>query len=94
MHRKTILLLALAASLVAALVIIITDDNLRDRLGSSYYVLSLSMIGCVLLLLAGYVWDRTLLERLRTLRGTARSAATISRPNCKTSSLRRAASRP
>jgi PAS domain S-box-containing protein len=74
MHRKTILLLALAASLVVALGIVITDDNLRDRLGSSYYVLCLSMIGCVLLLLAGYVWDRTLIDRVRTLRGTAQSA--------------------
>ena len=74
MHRKTTLILALAASLVVALGIVITDDNLRERLGSSYYVLSLSMIGCVLLLLAGYVWDRTLLERLRGLRGTARDA--------------------
>jgi len=74
MHRKTILLLALAASLVVALGIVITDDNLRDRLGSSYYVLCLSMIGCVLLLLAGYVWDRSVVDRLRNLRGTAESA--------------------
>ena len=69
-QRKTIFLLALAVSLIVALVAIVTDDELRDRLGLKYYVLSLSIIGCVLLVLAGYVWDRTLLRRLNSLRTT------------------------
>jgi PAS domain S-box-containing protein len=68
--RKTALILALAFSLVVALVAIVTDDDLRERLGPRYYVLGLSIIGCVLLVLAGYVWDRTLQQRLKSLRAT------------------------
>lgn len=73
--RKTIFILALALSLVVALIAIVTDDELRDRLGLKYYVLSLSIIGCVLLVLAGYVWDRTLVRRLRSLRTTVGTEA-------------------
>lgn len=68
--RKTGLLLALAFALVVALVSIVTDADLRERLGTRYYVLSLSIIGCVLLVLAGYVWDRTLTQRLKSIRAT------------------------
>lgn len=71
-HRKTFFILALAASLVAALIAVVvkvvTDEQLQERLGTTYYVLTLAIIGCVLLVLAGYVWDRTLIQRLRTLR--------------------------
>jgi PAS domain S-box-containing protein len=66
-RRKTVFLLALASSLVVALIAVVADADLRERLGPRYYVLSLSIIGCVLLVLAGYVWDRTLLQRLKTL---------------------------
>ena len=76
MKRKTGLILALAAALVVALAVIIADDNVRERLGSAYYIIALSIIGCVLLLLAGYLWDRTLVQRLKTLRATAQSTAT------------------
>src|SRR3954464_7352090 len=73
-RRKTFFILALAASLVVALVAVVvkvvTDDELRDRLGTTYYVMTLAIIGCVLLVLAGYVWDRTLMQRLKTLRTT------------------------
>jgi PAS domain S-box-containing protein len=68
--RKTFFLLALAFSLVVALIAIIADEELREKLGTTYYVLSLSIIGCVLLVLAGYVWDRTLMQRLKALRST------------------------
>ncbi len=68
--RKTFLILALAFSLVVALVAVIIDEELREKLGTSYYVLALAIIGSVLLLLAGYVWDRTLMQRLRALRTT------------------------
>ena len=71
-QRKTFLILALASSLVVALIAVvvkvISDDELRDRLGDTYYVLTLAIIGCVLLVLAGYVWDRTLMQRLKSLR--------------------------
>lgn len=68
--RKSFFILALALSLVVALVAVIMDEDLRDRLGPTYYVLSLAMIGCVLLVLAGYVWDRTLVARIKNLRST------------------------
>lgn len=73
-QRKTFFILALAASLAAGLVGLVvkvsTDDELRERLGTTYYVIALAIIGCVLLVLAGYVWDRTLAQRLKTLRST------------------------
>jgi PAS domain S-box-containing protein len=71
-HRKTFFILALALSLAIALIAVVvkvsTDDELRDRLGNTYYVMTLAIIGCVLLVLAGYVWDNTMMQRLKTLR--------------------------
>ncbi len=75
MKRKTGLILALAAGLVVALAGIVTDENVRERLGTAYYLIALSIIGCVLLLLAGYLWDRTMVQRLKALRVTTRSSA-------------------
>ncbi len=74
--RKTFFILALAFSLVVALVAVIIDEDLREKLGTSYYVLALAIIGSVLLLLAGYVWDRTLMQRLRALRTTVETEET------------------
>lgn len=71
MFRKTILILLLALSLVAALIAIALQEDLRQRLGSAYWVIGLAIIGCVLLVLSGYVWDRSLLERVKSLRDTA-----------------------
>ena len=70
--RKTVFILALAFSLAVALIAVVvkvsTDDQLQEQLGTTYYVMTLAIIGCVLLVLAGYVWDRTLMQRLKTLR--------------------------
>lgn len=71
MFRKTILILSLALSLVAALIAIAVQEDLRDRLGDSYWVLGMAIIGCVLLVLSGYVWDRNIITRVRSLRQTA-----------------------
>lgn len=70
-HRKTILILTLAIALVAALLALVVQDELRERLGPAFYVVGLAIIGCVLLVLAGYVWDRTLMTKLRTLRDSS-----------------------
>jgi PAS domain S-box-containing protein len=70
MHRKTILILSLTLSLVAALIGIAAQDELRERLGTAYWVIGLAIIGCVLLVLSGYVWDRTLIQRVKVLRNT------------------------
>ena len=69
--RKTFFILALAFSLVVALLALAADSELREKLGTTYYVIGLAIIGSVLLVLAGYVWDRTLMDRLKTLRSTA-----------------------
>ncbi|HWL14447.1 MAG TPA: ATP-binding protein [Opitutus sp.] len=71
MLRKTILILSLSVSLVAALIAIALQDDLREKLGDTYWVIGLAIIGCVLLVLSGYVWDRTLLQKVKTLRETA-----------------------
>lgn len=68
MLRKTILILSLAISLVAALIAIALQEDLRERLGNTYWIVGLAIIGCVLLILSGYVFDRTMLSRLKALR--------------------------
>lgn len=68
MFRKTIFLLSLALSLVAALLAIAVQDDLRQRLGDAYWTIGLAIVGCVLLVLSGYVWDRSLISRVRILR--------------------------
>jgi len=71
MFRKTILILSLSLSLVAALIAMAAQEDLRERLGDTYWVIGFAIIGCVLLVLSGYVWDRSLLSRVRFLRQTA-----------------------
>ena len=78
--RKSFFILTLAMSLIAAMVAVVVrvvqDEDLQERLGNTYYVLTLAMIGCVLLVMSGYVWDRTLMQRLKTLRTTVDAGAT------------------
>ncbi|MBI5771092.1 MAG: PAS domain S-box protein [Verrucomicrobia bacterium] len=73
--RKSLFLLTLAASLMVAMVAIVIrvlqDEELRDKLGEDYYILGLAIIGTVLLVLSGYVWDRGVMQRLKSLRTTA-----------------------
>ena len=72
--RKAFFILTLALSLMIALgaviVKVLQDEELQERLGDTYYILTLAIIGCVLLVMSGYVWDRTLMQRLKTLRST------------------------
>ncbi len=75
MNRKIIFILALSGSLVVALIAIITDEELRDRMGYSYWLVSLAIIACILLVLAGYVADHTLVQRMKVLRETAQAAS-------------------
>ena len=67
MRRKTVLILALTVSLIAGLAVIVLQDDVRERLGDNYYVISLTIIGCVLLVLSGYIWDRGVRHRLKEL---------------------------
>jgi PAS domain S-box-containing protein len=67
-QRKTFFILALAFSLVVAAVAVIADEDLREKLGNTYYVFGFVIIGCVALVLSGYVGDRSVMQRLKTLR--------------------------
>ena len=72
-RRQTLMILGLAASLSIALIVIAFDSGLRDRLGTTYWVVGLALIGAILLVLAGYVFDRTLLTKLKEIRHHAAS---------------------
>lgn len=74
-ERKTFLLFALAFALAAALAVIILQETDRAQLGGSFYIVGLAIVGCILLVLAGYVWDRALLQRLHEINERARSSA-------------------
>lgn len=71
LRRKTILIFALTFSLVVALIAIVADEEIRERLGQTYWIVAMAITACVLLILAGYTWDRTLLQRLQTLHDVA-----------------------
>jgi PAS domain S-box-containing protein len=73
MRRKTVLIFSLVFALLLALGVIISQESVQQKLGQSYYVLCLALIGCILLITAGYVWDRNLLLQLRELGTTARA---------------------
>ncbi len=78
LKRKTFMILALALSLAISLIVIATDEGLQERLGTTYWVVALSLIGCILLVLAGYVWDRTLVQRIREMNEHASSGSSDS----------------
>ena len=75
MRRKTVLIFALAIALLASLGAIIAQESMQEKLGQAYYVICLSIIGCILILLAGYTWDRTLVRQIRDIGSTARTQA-------------------
>lgn len=77
MRRKTILIFSLVFSLLASLGAIITQEAIQERLGQSYYIICLSLIGCILAVVGGYVWDRSLVEKLRELGNTAATKAKV-----------------
>jgi len=73
MKRKTAFVLFLAFALVVAWVLIITDQNVREKLGPTLYIIGFAITGCMLLILAGYLWDQTLSKTLRSLHDTTSS---------------------
>lgn len=72
------MILALTLSLAVTLIVLASDTELRERLGMTYWVLGLAIIGSILLVLAGYVWDRTLIDRLREINQQVRSQTELS----------------
>jgi PAS domain S-box-containing protein len=70
MKRKTLFVLVLAFALCVAWATIITDEKVRDHLGSNLYIIGLAIIGCMLMMLAGYIWDQSLAKTLKSLHET------------------------
>jgi len=77
MRRKTVLIFALAVALLISLGVLILEESIQEKLGQAYYILCLSMIGCILILLAGYTWDRALVRQIREINSAARTKAAI-----------------
>ena len=73
MKRKTTFILVLAFGLVVGWVSIITDEKVREHLGSTLYIIGFAICGALLLMLAGYVWDQTLAKSLKSLHDTTDS---------------------
>ncbi len=75
-RRKSVLIFALAFALLGALGAIIVPTVLEGtEVTPQYYILCLSIIGCVLLVAGGYVWDRSMMHRLRDVTRRAETAA-------------------
>ncbi len=78
-QRKTALIFMLAFALAAALGVLILQESVQEQLGNTFYITGLSLIGCILLVTAGYVWDRALFRSLREISQRA-SLATSETP--------------
>jgi len=75
-RRKSVLIFALAFALLASLAAIIIPTVIEGKeVSSQYFVLCLSVIGCVLLVTGGYVWDRSMMQRLRDVSHKAEANA-------------------
>ena len=66
-HRKAVLIFSLVFALLAAAFGIISQASDQEQASPQYYIICFSVIGCVLLVAAGYVWDRTMMQRLRAM---------------------------
>jgi PAS domain S-box-containing protein len=66
-RRQTFFILALAISLSVSLIIIALDERLRERLGDAYWIIGLALTGGILLVLTGYVFDRSLLQKIKEI---------------------------
>jgi PAS domain S-box-containing protein len=73
MKRKTTFVLVIAVALIMAWVAIITDEKTREHLGSTLYIIGFAITGCMVMMLAGYVWDQTLAKTLKSLHDTTDS---------------------
>lgn len=80
MKRKTLFVLILAAGLVVAWVLIITDEQVRERLGPTLYIIGFAITGAMLLLLAGYVWDQAMVKTLKSIHDTTNSVRIENQP--------------
>jgi PAS domain S-box-containing protein len=73
MKRKTTFVLVLAFALILAWGAIITDEKVREHLGGTLYIIGFAITGCMLLVLAMYAWDQTLVKTLKSINDTTDS---------------------
>ena len=73
MKRKTSFVLFLVFALILAWVVIITDKQVRDHLGSTLYIIGFAITGCMILVLAGYAWNQELVKTLKSMHDTTDS---------------------
>ena len=73
MKRKTTFVLFLVCALITAWVVIITDKQVRDHLGSTLYIIGFAITGCMILVLAGYAWNQELVKTLKSMHDTTDS---------------------
>ncbi len=74
-QRKTALMFMLAFALAGTLGVMIAREAVQPRQGVAFYVAGLSLIACILLILAGSAWDRALFRSLREIRDRFRDSA-------------------
>jgi PAS domain S-box-containing protein len=73
MKRKTTFVLILAFALILAWGAIITDEQVRNHLGGTLYIIGFAITGCMLLVLAMYAWDQTISKTLKSIHDTTDS---------------------
>jgi PAS domain S-box-containing protein len=73
MKRKTTFVLFLVCALITAWIVIITDRQVRDHLGSTLYIIGFAITGCMILVLAGYAWNQELVKTLKSMHDTTDS---------------------
>ncbi len=71
--RKNTLSIALAASLLGAFAYLASQPGIREKLGENYFIICMALIGAFLVIMASYVWDRALQDRLRELNTSAKA---------------------
>jgi PAS domain S-box-containing protein len=80
MKRKTTFVLFLVFALILSWVVIITDKQVRDHLGSTLYIIGFAITGCMILVLAGYAWNQELVRTLKSMHDTTDSVKTDAAP--------------
>ncbi len=66
-RHKSLLIFSLIFVILTSLAFLILEGTLAAQLGNLFHIVALSLIGCVLLVLSGYIWDRNTNRSLRML---------------------------
>ncbi len=67
-HLKSILIFSLIFTILISVAFLLLEGTLVKALGTQSHIILLALIGCTLLVLSGYVWDRSTIANLTTLK--------------------------